>query len=340
MPRNGVIVLGMHRSGTSAVTSVLNAMGLGVGAADELTASSWENPNGFFERRDLRRICDALLWGTDADWWRVSDFSVAAIPASVRAENEAAIRALGQRLDAIRPWVIKEPRLCLLLPVFEPLVRQTVIVQPVRHPLEVARSLQRRNGIPLCAGIALWERYNRAALEHSRHCPRVSVDYARLVTEPETECARIADELHARGIGPLDVAAGVQRIEPALHRERAEGNDACDFIGKPQAAVWRAVADNEPASIADECGATVLDVLRTFEHERARIHATAQGSGEPPATDAPDQQPPVDSRGEVEALCRELERERAFSRALQGSRSWRLTAPVRACGKWLRRLRQ
>lgn len=73
MPRQ-VIVLGMHRSGTSALTGALSRMGLFVGEADHLTGSSWENPEGFFERLDARRICDALLHGSDADWWKVSGF--------------------------------------------------------------------------------------------------------------------------------------------------------------------------------------------------------------------------------------------------------------------------
>ncbi len=342
MTADGVIVTGMHRSGTSAVTSVLEALGLYVGAPEELTATSWENPRGFFERRDLRRICDGLLWGADADWWRVSGFSLDAIPESVLSEQQGTIKALADRLDAQRPWAIKEPRLCLLLPVFEALARRAVIVQPIRHPLEVAHSLMRRNGIPLCAGIALWERYNRAAATHSRGHARVTVDYARLVLEPRSECARIVEQLRGAGIGPLDPEAAVARIEPELHRERAAAASAGDvptgdFIGWPQQAVWRAIADNDMAAVEPECSASVEQVLRAYEADVDRARAADRSIRDLRDRESPQSAPDDNDRAdELVALQSALKHERARNQALLASHSWRLTAPLRRVGAVLR----
>ena len=338
MTVDGVIVTGMHRSGTSAVTSVLEAMGLYVGTPEELTAASWENPRGFFERRDLRGICDGLLWGTDADWWQLSGFSVDAIPDSVLAAHRGAFHALTERMHANQPWAIKEPRLCLLLPVFEALARRAVIVQPVRHPLEVARSLMRRNGIPLCAGIALWERYNRAAAVHSRDHVRVTVDYARLVAEPHGECARIVEQLRTAGIGPLDPKAAVARIEPDLHRERAAAASACgvptgDFVGWPQQALWRAIADNDAAAVEPECSASVDEVLRAYEAEVARARAADRTIRDLRNRESPQSAQGDNNRAdELAALQSALEHEQARNHALLASCSWRLTAPLRCVG--------
>ena len=106
-----IIVLGMHRSGTSALTGALAQMGIYVGAEEDLTAKSWENPAGFFERRDARKICDTLLQGSGADWWKLSAFSVDnANYEAVRSQREA-IRDLVRRLDEHGTWALKEPRL-------------------------------------------------------------------------------------------------------------------------------------------------------------------------------------------------------------------------------------
>ena len=56
-----IVVLGMHRSGTSSVTGLLERCGVWLGRESEMTGASSQNPKGFFERRDLRNICDALL---------------------------------------------------------------------------------------------------------------------------------------------------------------------------------------------------------------------------------------------------------------------------------------
>ena len=154
-----IIVLGMHRSGTSALTGALAQMGIYVGAEEDLTAKSWENPAGFFERRDARKICDTLLQGSGADWWKVSAFSVDnANYEAVRSQREA-IRDLVRRLDEHGTWALKEPRLCFLLPFFQSALRNPLAIITIRHPIEVAKSLRRRNGFPVRAGLALWEAY-------------------------------------------------------------------------------------------------------------------------------------------------------------------------------------
>ena len=51
-----IVILGMHRSGTSLITGILNKAGFFIGYQDELIGSNAENPLGFFERKDIRRV--------------------------------------------------------------------------------------------------------------------------------------------------------------------------------------------------------------------------------------------------------------------------------------------
>ena len=69
-----IFVLGMHRSGTSVITRLINLMGAYIGPKELSTGANPENPKGFWERRDVRDENDAVLWSSGADWWRVADF--------------------------------------------------------------------------------------------------------------------------------------------------------------------------------------------------------------------------------------------------------------------------
>src|SRR5215467_6029736 len=62
-----LVVLGMHRSGTSALTGMLHHLGVTLG--DRLMAATLDNPRGYWEHRDVvaahERLMTALGWGWD-----------------------------------------------------------------------------------------------------------------------------------------------------------------------------------------------------------------------------------------------------------------------------------
>ena len=193
--RSALVVLGMHRSGTSALTGALRLCGAWVGGAEELTGANRENPQGFWERRDIRRICDQLLHKTQADWWKLVDFDPQAIPAAALARQGGKFSGVVSLLNQHPAWVIKEPRLCLLLPVLLEHLDHPVCIHIYRNPLEVARSLQARNGFGINAGLALWEAYNVHALRASEGLPRVLVSFEQLTTTPLAAINELADRL-------------------------------------------------------------------------------------------------------------------------------------------------
>lgn len=63
-----VITLGMHRSGTSALTRCLNLLGLSVGPEDDLIPASEENVKGFWENVELKKLNDNILEAFDGEW--------------------------------------------------------------------------------------------------------------------------------------------------------------------------------------------------------------------------------------------------------------------------------
>lgn len=264
--RNRVVVLGMHRSGTSACTAALHSMGAHVGGEDELTGRSAENPVGFFERRDIRKVCDALLAAAAADWWKVAAFKPSLIPEEAAGKQARTLGAILSRLDAKGVWAIKEPRLCLLVPVLRDVLGDAVFVHIVRDPVEVAKSLRHRNGFTMQAGLALWEAYNAAVLRNTAGRPRLVLAYDELVADPAAVLGRLQADLAALGIALDNADAAV--IAPELHRQHAAPSEQRALLTEAQARLWEHLRDGG-GDAAFAVSNEALRVLREFEEDQA-----------------------------------------------------------------------
>ncbi|WP_145985419.1 sulfotransferase family protein [Marilutibacter maris] len=237
-----LIVLGMHRSGTSVLGRVLNLMGAYFGPEGVSTGANIENPKGFWERRDVREINDWTLHSVDCDWNRVSRFDVGALPErTVKGFGERAEKLLLE-MDAHRPWFIKEPRMCLLMPLWRRYLEVPICIHVVRHPLEVAHSLNTRNRIPLPAAVALWKRYVSAAIEGSRGLPSVVVFHADLMNSPWETVKSLFAQLEEHGVGGLRLPARmeVERfVEMDLYRQRQSGVQDDEFEDSPEVGLFK-----------------------------------------------------------------------------------------------------
>src|SRR5690606_5154610 len=190
-----LIVVGMHRSGTSVLARLLNMMGAYFAPEGLGTGASQENPKGFWERRDVRVLNDYVLHSLGCDWDRISGFDLKRLPAAVEAEFLKTSSGIVLGMDAYRPWMLKEPRLCLLLPLWRKSLEVPVCLHIIRHPVEVAASLQARNAIPIEVGLELWEAYNRAAIEGMEDVPRLTVFHDYLIEDPEEATRSVHGEL-------------------------------------------------------------------------------------------------------------------------------------------------
>ena len=194
-----IVVLGMHRSGTSAVTSLLVRMGAHFGPAEVEMAARADNPAGFAERRDVVTINDELLAASGADWNTPLDYDRAKIPPAVLIPLLERARKIVGELSANPLSVIKDPRFCLTSDVWLPLFPQPVCLLVTRNPLAIARSLQQRGDCSVSTGLALWEAYLRASLRVARNFPLATIDYDKLMTGPRAELDRTFNVL--RGLG-------------------------------------------------------------------------------------------------------------------------------------------
>lgn len=201
-----LLVLGMHRSGTSALTRGLVALGAGLG--DRLLPGDPSNPRGFFEDRDVCNYNMQFMEALGQTWT-----SLAPIPGERLLElarslgGQAALQLVRSKVEGVPLPAFKDPRLCRLMPFWRPVLAAADLapscVLPLRHPDAVARSLERRDGILLEGGRGLWLRYTLDALDGSRGLPRIMVAYERLLAAPRREIARIGQ---AFGL-PVDAEA-------------------------------------------------------------------------------------------------------------------------------------
>ena len=275
-----ILVLGMHRSGTSALTGALSSAGVFVGGEQELTGTNWENPKGFFERRDARNICDALLHGSGADWWKVSRFSPDNADHEVVRAKRSEIGELVSQLNerAENAWALKEPRLCVLLPIFRSFLSKPFAIIVARHPVEVARSLRRRNGFPIAVGMALWEAYMCSAMQHAADLEHFVVRYDEILDEPERLFAELFEWLEQRGVAGLDATAAINSISPELRRERARDEDS-KLLTRAQKALWKRLSDRQISEPPPVLSPAAQALLHEFESDQAvveRLRAQTQ----------------------------------------------------------------
>jgi len=177
-----IIVIGMHRSGTSAIASLIEAMGAYAGTPGDMIPATNDNPKGFFERRDVLEVNRMLMQYHSCNWHDISRFDMPTPPIPLEIFDK--MRQIVARLNLHYPYVIKDPRFCYTLPYWLPYIANPVIVVASRHPSFIAHSLKIRNDMPIEQGMALWQDYMTRGLNNIRGLPVVHCQYEELLTDP------------------------------------------------------------------------------------------------------------------------------------------------------------
>lgn len=226
-----VLILGMHRSGTSMLAGTLAAAGLHLGAV--LDTPFALNPTGLQEPEVLIRMHEHLLEANGGAWHDP--------PARVvwgplhRAVRDLFIEARGGR----PLWGFKEPRTLLVAEGWLGALPGWTAVGIFRHPAEVAASLADRNGFTQAKGLALWAAYNRRllALQRAHGFPLI---------EFSADPARMQAGL-ARALSFLGLSGGARLYDAGLPRHRA-GQAPAEALPEEARALLgalRAAADQE-----------------------------------------------------------------------------------------------
>lgn len=320
--RKIIVVLGMHRSGTSLVTQALSVLGVNLGNR-LMQAAADNNARGFFEDVDLHNLNVEMLQAQDSDWHRLAQPRThAGDGRQTRDYLPRAKAILAAKIATAPVFAFKDPRVARLLPFwqqcFAELALPACYVLTLRHPLSVVDSLRKRDGFDVEKSYLLWLGYVLDSLLGTAGQLRLLVDYDKLMQAPDAELTRMATALDL----PVDPArlAAFQTgfLDHGLRHSLYGMQDLLADPGCPPA-----VAEAYAALAEVAAGRLSLDdpdltaQLQRWQDERLRMD---------PALRLADK-----AYGEQEAV-RQLE-------AVYASNSWRLTEPLRKLAEFIRNRR-
>lgn len=199
-PRGGssktcIIVAGMHRSGTSATTRVINLLGADI-TKELMPALANVNGRGYWESVTVYNIHDELLRELGSSWddplplahgWLNS--------AAARHAKRLIVDHINDEFSDSHIFVVKDPRIARLLPlwleVLDEMGTRSIIVIPFRNPLEVAASLEKRDQLSSAKSMLSYARSNLEVELASRGRTRIFHLYDELVSDWRTFAEKI-----------------------------------------------------------------------------------------------------------------------------------------------------
>ncbi|MCG2784202.1 MAG: sulfotransferase [Anaerolineae bacterium] len=192
-----IVVLGMHRSGTSVMSRALKVMGVDLGN-NLLSGMEGENEKGFWEDIDILNLNDEMLSSLSSTWYDLLPITVEDVEKlKERGFFYHAINLLQNKMKDVQIFGLKDPRFAKLLlfwkQVFIELNVNVSYIITVRNPLSVSQSLHKRNKIPHQKSLLMWLDHIVASLDQSQNEKRILVDYDLLMENPEKTIRHIAD---------------------------------------------------------------------------------------------------------------------------------------------------
>jgi hypothetical protein len=193
-----MLVLGMHRSGTSALAGCLKIMGC------ETPANAMDphksNEKGFFESRLICQLNDEILAVANSHWsnflplnwdWLKSDHG--------KQLKDRAIEILKGEFSNASPIVLKDPRISRLLPFWQQVLDfcgyRILALVIYRHPDEAAKSLQDRYSFDVDYCRLLWLQYVLESEKDSRKLDRSALSYDQLLNDRHLAIVKIVEDL-------------------------------------------------------------------------------------------------------------------------------------------------
>ena len=195
MKQTCILVLGMHRSGTSALTGLLSMLDVYLGS--ELMPENYFNEKGYFENNFLYPINDELLNQMDSSWDDI--FFHEKKISNVKNVDELKYE-INKEFECSNIFAIKDPRIAFLFPLYKRVLEELEVVVkvviPFRNPMEVAISLNKRNNFSYEKGMLLWVCHFFLAEKYSREFERVFIDFNKLMSNPKGAVTLMSEKLH------------------------------------------------------------------------------------------------------------------------------------------------
>jgi hypothetical protein len=191
MSQKVIVVVGMHRSGTSVVASILSKLGVHLG--NNLLGASFANPKGHYEDQDFLQLNKKILWNAKGEWDSPPD-NRQLLNSWSRYKDEAS--SIIEKKCANEIWGWKEPRTSLMLHLYSEILKTFTVMYCRRDADDVASSLRKRNHFKMSYSKALKREYDQRIenfLAKNPSFPVMRIDYSELLLDPNSVARNIAD---------------------------------------------------------------------------------------------------------------------------------------------------
>jgi hypothetical protein len=264
-----VVVLGMHRSGTSLTANFLNAVGIDLG--QDLLPPDEANEAGYWESQKILEIHQMILKELNCDWhnpplslppvwWRKPKFQElkSGLLEFVRSECMRTENVLG----------FKDPRTAIVLPlweeIFDELQLEPLYILTVRHPGSVAESLSKRDRLVSAHSHALWLKTNLDIISYAGDNLRAIVDYDRWFDSGFEQATTLINALHLpHPVNEGQIADAVnQVVHPGLRHHSGDRDETCPpIVAELYSVLLRATAEGQIPDEVSQITTTFLNSL-------------------------------------------------------------------------------
>ncbi len=237
--RTCLLVLGMHRSGTSAITRILNLMGAAL--PKQLIGALPGNEAGHWEPERLVLLHDQMLAEAGSSWRDLRPFDLTQLTAGRLEHYKTMIQSIVQdEFGDARVFVLKDPRICRFIPIYQAVFCELKVrIHPViiiRNPLEVSASLSVRDRMSNAYGMLLWLRHCLDAEKHTRDMSRVLVNYDCVVNDVINVTALLRKSLDEY-LPPLSSLQDVEKLARlSVRRDLRHQERLLDDVGQNSSA--------------------------------------------------------------------------------------------------------
>ncbi len=334
------------------VVRMLNLCGLYLGEEQDMLPKAADNPEGFWEHVGFFNINEVILSQLGGSWHRPP-----ALPAGWEGlalldhEREEARQLVASMQSHYDMWGWKDPRNSLMLPFWQSLVPDLKAIICLRNPLDVARSLAKRNRFTEALGIDLWQTYSESALASVRPENRLITHYNSYFSDPRAELERVLKFVGIAATEAMLEEACATVSQSLQHNHETIENLIC--AGAPAEAIrlyaqmcldcgpvyWKSIEGAESASTGEQAAQTpkpeseslrrltgqdpAMDVVMEQLANRDRAIRTLKIQlAQQEERTAEQEQRTADLQTQLSALQMQAS-------AIQNSISWRLTRPLR-----------
>ncbi|AGW15250.1 hypothetical protein [Megalodesulfovibrio gigas] len=241
---NIVIILGMHRSGTSTLAGCLHLLGMDLG--DMIMQATPDNATGYFENIDIYAVHERLFAELGHSWDVVGELPRNWMTAEATKQAAAELEHILETQFIGKPsWAIKDPRICRLMPLWNSVLSKLQLnpnyILVIRDPIEVARSLQKRDGMNIGRACLLWAMHNIESIQGMAGHPNAITSYDQLLYDPIAVLKNFATHFNMDFFkNPSAISKILQFVQPSLkHNRVAKRPEGEGFDFQPYSNMYR-----------------------------------------------------------------------------------------------------